>query len=165
MLGDDLVLLDAAHHVHDAFVNLSQIAFAQRPSAAALYVGDHRPLAVGFIDGQAGVALEPPNFDCSGCALVEERRQLAVQFVDFSAPGGNVHRSYRLSAISCQLKQPQPKHTTNTKGPVLFGPGSIIERGRLMADGWWLKAVSQILPQSRLPVRDFVRWRGRWRCR
>ena len=97
------MLLDAAHYVHDSFVDLREIAFRQRTGVAALHIGDHLALAFGFVNRQAGVAFQPPNFDGSRSALVEERRQFAVQFVDFLTPVGNVHKELigsQLSALS-----------------------------------------------------------------
>src|ERR1035438_3500439 len=100
-VGNDFVFLDAAHHIHNSFVDLPKISRGQRPGAGALYVGDHLALAVGLINGQAGIALQPSNFDDSGSALVHQGRQFAVQFVDFLAPIGNVHR--KLLAVSSWL--------------------------------------------------------------
>src|SRR5580658_1609311 len=98
-VGNDFVLLDAAHHVHYAFVNLTEIAFGQWTGVAALHISDHFALAIRFINGQAGIAFQSSNFDGRSRALVKQRRQFAVQFVDFLAPIGNVHRK----AVGSQL--------------------------------------------------------------
>src|ERR1700690_4440502 len=87
----NLVFLDAAHHVHNSLVNLRQIAFAQRTGIAALDIGNHLALALWFVNRQVGMAFQSSNFDGSRGTLVEQRRQFAVQFVDFLAPIGNVH--------------------------------------------------------------------------
>ena len=72
------MFLDAPHDVHNALVNLRQIAFRQRSCAAALHVVEHGTLAVRLVNRQAGVAFEPSNLYDRGRAFVEQRRQFAV---------------------------------------------------------------------------------------
>src|SRR5271154_4471243 len=100
------MFLDATHHIHNSLVDLRQVAFRQRAGIAPLNVFDHGALAVGLVNGQAGMALQPSNFDGRRRTLVKQRCQLAVQFVDFLAPTRNIHncrlrvRSYEQRAMS-----------------------------------------------------------------
>jgi hypothetical protein len=127
------MLLDAAHHIHDPFVDLREIALGQGTGVATLHIGDHLALALGLVNGQTGIAFQSSNFDGGGRALIEQRRQFAVQFVDFLAPIGNVHRafSHQLSAVSLTAmrgpKMPKPHESQVHQ--------TIIEQAQLMADG------------------------------
>jgi len=63
-------------------VNLRKSAFGKGPVRCG-DIRDHFRSRVRLVNGSPRVAFQASNFDHGGCALVEQRRQFAVEVVDF----------------------------------------------------------------------------------
>ena len=88
---DNFVLLNIPHDVHDSFIDLHQVTMLQRASVLLSHLLQHDALAVRFVDGHAGLALEATDFLSGLRALVQDFDQLLVDLVDFLAPVSDIH--------------------------------------------------------------------------
>jgi hypothetical protein len=85
------VLLNVAHHIHDALENLQQVAMLQGPSINFLDLLEHDSLPIRFINRQVRITFQPSDFLGSLRTPVEYLDQLAVDLVDSPAPVCYVH--------------------------------------------------------------------------
>jgi len=90
-LGSDFVLLDLAHDIYQALIDLAKLDFGQGALVFALYVVENNELTVGFVHREARVLFELSDFYGAVGALADQPDELPVDIVDFEPPLRYVH--------------------------------------------------------------------------
>src|SRR5579859_366249 len=90
-LGLDLLFLQCAHDVNNAFEDVLQLMVGQRPAIERAHVLENLLLPVRFIDRHLCVALQAANLLRRLRALVQQLNHLAVKLVNFLSPVCDVH--------------------------------------------------------------------------
>jgi hypothetical protein len=88
---EDFVLLNIAHDIHDALVNLNQVPVMQGAVILFLHPFEHDALPIGLVNRHVGLALEASDFLGRLGALVQDLHQLLVDLIDSLTPVCNIH--------------------------------------------------------------------------
>src|SRR5579885_426975 len=82
----NLLLLQFAHDVDNAFENVLNLAVGKRPFVRFLHAFENVLLSLRFINGKIGVVLQLANLPCRRRALVDQLYQFEIQIIDFLTP-------------------------------------------------------------------------------
>src|SRR6185437_12245458 len=104
----NLLLLQLAHDVDNAFEDMLNLAIRQRALIGLLHALEHMLLALGFVNGKIGVVLQLADLPRCRSSLIDQLYQFEIQLIDFLTPIFYGHFA-KLSACAASLPARSPR--------------------------------------------------------
>ena len=86
-----LILLQCAHHIDDAFVYVGQLDIRERPVIGGANILEDHALTVRLIHRQRGGTLQLADLLRGLRPRADQRHDLTIQFINLLSPAINIH--------------------------------------------------------------------------